>query len=392
MIRRWWGDASTRQQVDGAVPRLMERLPRRQINRATLARQMLLRRADDSAVTAVERLIGMQTQEPRPPFIGLWSRLSDFERQDLLRALQRREIVRGTLMRGTLHVMSAADYAAYRPSLQPVLTRAMSALGERAAGLDPERVLPVATELLRERPRTFGELRSLLKAEFPGVNDRALGFCVRMLLPLVMVPTQATWGFPANAQFTLAETWLDRPLAPGDGTATHNLVLRYLAAFGPATVADVQTWSGLQALKPVLAALRPQLRVFRDERGKELFDLPDAPRPEEDTPAPPRFLPEFDNLLLSHADRTRVLADAHRPLVTVRANLRVRATFLVDGFVCGTWQTARKRSVATLTLAPFGLLTQPDVAALVEEGEALLRFLEDDATHFEVRLDEPSVA
>ena len=174
----------------------MESLSRRQLNRATLARQMLLQRADVSVVAAVERLVGMQTQEPRPPFIGLWTRLDGFDRQDLLQALHEREIVRGTLMRGTLHLIGAADYVAYRLALQPVLTRAMGVLGERAEGLDPERVLPVARHLLAERPRTFGELRSLLEAEFPDVNDRALGFSVRMLLPLVMVPTQADGASP----------------------------------------------------------------------------------------------------------------------------------------------------------------------------------------------------
>jgi hypothetical protein len=370
----------------------MDILTRRQLNRATLARQMLLRREDISAVAAVERLGGMQTQEPRPPFIGLWSRLTSFERQDLLRALHQHKIVRGTLMRGTLHVMSAADYADYRLALQPVLTRAMSMLGERSDGLDPGQVLPVARQLLQERPRTFGELRSLLQAEFPEVNERALGFCVRMLLPLVMVPTKAAWGFPANADVALAETWVQQPLAPGDETATQNLVLRYLAGFGPATVTDVQTWSGLQSLKPVVEALRPRLRVFRDERGKEIFDLPDAPRPEEDVVAPPRFLPEFDNLLLSHADRSRVLADEHRNLVKVQGNLRVRATFLINGFVSGTWRTERKRATATLFLSPFMPLPKTDGAALSEEGEALLRFLEEDATHFDVNLEEPAPA
>jgi hypothetical protein len=370
----------------------MDILTRRQLNRATLARQMLLRREDISAVAAVERLMGMQTQEPRPPFIGLWSRLTGFERQDLLQALHRREVVRGTLMRGTLHVMSAADYAAYRLALQPVLTRAMSVLGERSDGLDPERVLPVARQLLLERPRTFGELRSLLEAEFPEVNERALGFCVRMLLPLMMVPTQAAWGFPANADFALAETWVQQPLAPGDETARQNLVLRYLAGFGPTTVADVQTWSGLQSLKPVVEALRPQLRIFRDERCKEVFDLPDAPRPAEDTPASPLFLPEFDILLLSHADRSRVLADEHRNLVKVQGNLRVRATFLSDGFVRGTWRSERKRGSATLILSPFMPLSKTDAATLSEEGEALLRFLEEDATHFAVNLEEPAGA
>ena len=248
---------------------------------------------------------GMQTQEPRPPFIGLWTRLTGVRLGRICcRHCTEHEIVRGTLMRGTLHVMSAADYAAYRLTLQPVLTRAMSVLGERSEGLDPEQGAAggAATAPGASHAPSANCGRSW-RAEFPEVNERALGFCVRMLLPLVMAPTQAAWGFPANAEFALAETWVQQPLAPGDETARRSLVLRYLAAFGPATVADVQTWSGLQSLKPVVDALRPQLRVFRDERRKELFDLPDAPRPAEDTPAPPRFLPEFDNLLLSHADR-----------------------------------------------------------------------------------------
>ena len=142
------------------------------------------------------------------------------------------------------------------------------------------------------------------------------------------------WGFPPVADFTLADAWLGEPLATDD--APEPLVLGYLAAFGPATAADAQTWSGLTGIKPVLERLRPQVRVFRDERGRELFDLPAAPRPDDDVPAPPRFLPEFDNLVLSHADRTRVLADEHRGFVVTK-NLRVRATFLWDGFACGTW-------------------------------------------------------
>src|SRR5215203_4262639 len=166
-----------------------ELLTRRRLNRATLARQMLLQRERGSAVVVVERLCGMQAQEPRPPFPGLWTRLHGFEREHLHRALHDREIVRGTRMRGTLHLMSAADYATHRMTLQPMLTRSLGLLGERAEGLDTERVLPVARDLLREQPRTFGELRAELAEFFPGVNDRALGFTVRMQLPLLMMPT-----------------------------------------------------------------------------------------------------------------------------------------------------------------------------------------------------------
>jgi hypothetical protein len=358
-------------------------LTRRRLNRATLARQMLLQRERGSALQAVERLCGMQAQEPRPPFPGLWTRLQGFRREDLHAALHDRTIVRATLMRGTLHLMSAADYVAHRITLQPMLTRSLALLGPRAEGLVAEEVLPVARALLGERPRTFGELRQALVEAFPGVNDRALGFTVRMCLPLVMIPTGDRWGFPADSRFGLAESWLGTPIS--QETTLEALILRYLAAFGPATASDVQQWSGLQGIKPVLESLRPRLALFHDERGRMLFDLPEAPRPAEETPAPPRFLPEFDNLLLSHTDRTRVLGDEHRHFILGAKNGRIPATFLVDGWVAGTWRVERKKQVATLAMTPFNPLPKDVAGALAEEGAALLRFLEDDAVNFDVR-------
>jgi hypothetical protein len=357
------------------------------LNRATLARQMLLTREDVSAVTAVERLCGMQAQEPRPPFVGLWTRLARFERGDLHRALHERAVVRGTLMRGTLHLMSASDYIEHRMAVQPVLTRAVGILGERSAGLQIDAVLPVARRLLSERPRTFSDLRAALVEAFPEVNERALGFTARMLLPLLMLPTDDRWSFPADPRFGLAEEWLGAPLARDGGTEV--LVLRYLAAFGPATMADFQQWSGLQGMKPVLEAMRPQLVVFRDDRKRELFDLPAAPRPAAETPAPVRFLPEFDNLLLSHADRSRVLPDEYRRLVLGAKNGRVPATFLVDGVVAGIWRTERKKGVATLTLSPFAGVGKETAIDLEKEGDALLRFLEQDAADFTVKWNPP---
>jgi hypothetical protein len=365
----------------------LDRLTRRQLNRATLARQMLLRRERGSVVEAVERLCGMQAQEPRPPFPGLWTRLHEFRRQDLHQALHDRAIVRGTLMRGTLHLMTAADYIAHRITLQPMLTRSLALLGQRAEGLHAEEVLLVARSLLDEHPRTFGELRAALVEAFPDINDRALGFTVRMSFPLVMIPTGDRWGFPSDSRFGLAENWLGRPVS--HEADLEALLLRYLAAFGPATPGDVQQWSGLQGIKPVLESLRPRLAQFQDERGRTLFDLPDAPRPAEDTPAPPRFLPEFDNLVLSHADRTRVLADEHRQFILGAKNGRIPATFLVDGWVAGTWRVERKKHTATLAITPFAALPQSVAAALAEEGDALLRFLEDEADTFDIRQNPP---
>ncbi len=345
---------------------------------------MLLAREPLAPVEAIERLCGLQAQEASPPFIGLWTRLAGFEREQLLAALRDRSVVRATLMRATLHLVGASDYAGFRLALQPVMERAVRVLGDRAKGLDVEHVLPAARALLLERPLGFNDLRRLLKEQFPDVNDRALGYVVRTHLPLVMVPTDARWGFPPVADFTLADTWLGAPLAD-DGTAAQ-LVLRYLAAFGPASVADAQTWSGLQGLAPVFEQLRPQLLVFRGESGRrELFDLPEAPRPDADVPAPVRFLPEFDNLVLAHADRRRLVADEHRGALVTR-NLRVRATFLWEGMVAGTWELQRKRDAAVLAITPFRPLSARAAKALSTEAEALARFAQDDATSFSVQI------
>jgi hypothetical protein len=352
------------------------------LGRATLARQLLLAREKTTAVDAVERLCGMQAQEARPPFAGLWSRLEEFRREHLHAPLHRRDLVRATLMRATLHLMSARDYAAFRAALQPALSQAMSgALRGRDQGLDLDRLVPVARELLEERPRNFNELRGLLQERFPKVNHRALGYAVRMQLPLVMIPTDARWAFPSVADFTPADAWLEEPLP--SAAAPEPLVRRYLAAFGPATAADFQTWSGLKGAKGALDGMRDGLQVFRDEHGRELLDLPEAPRPDPDVPAPVRFLPEFDNLVLAYSDRTRLLADEHRPAVVTK-NLRVRATFLWDGRICGTWDVERKKSRATLHVRPFAKLPKRAASELPEEGESLLRFLEEDATSFDL--------
>lgn len=353
------------------------KLTGRELNHATLARQLLLERQPLSATDAVQRLAGMQAQEPKHPFIGLWTRVEGFQAEDLRRALHERAIVRATLMRSTLHLMSASDYAALRMSMQPPDSVAKRVLGARSEGLDIERVLPAARKLLEGRPLPFDRIRALLSEQFPDVNDRALGYAVRTLLPLVMVPGEDDrWAFPRVAEFALADEWLGSELDGDD--AREALVRRYLGAFGPASAADVQTWSGVGGMKTVLKGMRDTLEVFTDERGRELFDLPDAPRPDSGIKAPPRFLPEFDNLVLAHDDRTRLIADEHRPLVTTK-NLRVRATFLVDGVVAGTWTIEVKRKTATLRLAPFAPLAKRAATGLADEGEALVRFAEPEA-------------
>jgi len=359
-------------------------LTRKELNRTTLARQMLLAREQATVPQAVERLLAMQAQQARPPFLGLWSRLADFSAGQLHAALHGREVVRATYVRATRHLLSGRDYLTFRLAIQPMLTAAVNSILNRTGGgpLDDELLIPAARSVLSAGPRDFGAVRDLLHERFPDVNDRALGYAVRMNLPLVMVPTKDRWAFPAVADFTLADTWLGS--TPLDSESLDLLVPRYLAAFGPATPADMQTWSGMPRLKPVFEKLRPRLRTFRDERGLELFDVPDAPRPEPDAIAPVRFLPDFDRLRLAHADRTRIVPEEHRPRLITK-NLRVPAAFLCDGFVRGTWQLTRRSKAATLTVTPFEVLPRQAVTDLTDEGHRLLGFAEPDAEKLDVR-------
>jgi hypothetical protein len=362
-----------------------ETLTVRQLNRATLARQMLLARRRATPLAALERLVGLQAQLPRPPFVALWSRLEGFRAEQLCRPVHARKAVRATLMRGTLHLVTTRDYLALRPTLQPVLDASMqSVLGARTSGVDLEAVAAVVRERLDERPRSFDELRAELRASFPGGDERALAYAIRMQLPLVQVPADARWGWPGAASFAVAESWLGRRLGEGSGPGA--LVLRYLAAFGPAGPQDAQAWSGLRRLADTFEALRPRLVSFRDERGRELFDLPRSPRPPAGTPAPVRFLPDFDNLLLGHDDRARFLDEAHRARMAT-ANLRVLATFLVDGRVRGTWRVERSSSAARLVADAFEPLKRAAASELRAEGQRLVRFLEPDARSVEVRVD-----
>ncbi len=358
----------------------------RRLNRATLARQMLLAREPVTPLRAIERLVGMQAQLPRPPFVGLWGRVEGFRRDDLTQLLVARKAVRATFLRGTLHLASARDFVALRPTVQPVLDAGMHAiLKALGARVDPERLTRRAREILAEGPQTFDEVRDRLKREDPGANERALGFAVRMLLPLVQVPgKEAAWAFAPNPRFALAEEWLGKAIPTGTPAAPDALILRYLAAYGPASVADVQSWSGLTKLRDRVEALRPRLATFRDEAGRELFDLPEAPRPEGNSPAPVRLIADYDNLVTTRHDE-RFVAKPHRPKVFL-PGLRVAATVLVDGFVAGTWKMDRTKGAATLAVEPFAAFSVRARKEVTAEGEALLRFAEPDARSFEVRL------
>ena len=359
----------------------------RDLNRATLARQLLLERASLSIPAGIERLVGLQAQQALAPYVGLWTRLRDFRRTDLAKLIGERKVVKATLMRATLHMFTANDYLQLRTTLKPVLELASENIAKRRTGqeLDIDKILEAARHFIAEKPRSFAEISAMLTELIPNHDVGAMRYTVRTHLPLIQVPNDSTWSYPGNPQFTLAETWLGQPVAPEDQFKT--LVFRYLAAFGPASVTDIQTWSGLAKLKDSLEKLKPELRVYRDEGKRELFDLPDMLLPDADTPAPERFLPEYDNLLLSHQKRTRVIADEYRSKVYL-PGLRVASTILVDGVVSGVWKIEKKKNGATLMIEPFGPLTKHSRAALTEEGEQLLRFVEAGATSFEVRFAE----
>jgi hypothetical protein len=347
-------------------------LSQRALNRALLARQHLLARRTASAADEIEHLVGMQAQVPNSPYVGLWTRLDGFVPDQLADLITQRRAVRLGIMRNTIHLVTARDCVALRPLFSPVLGRGLRAspFGRNLVGMEMQPLIRYATKLMKEKPRTLAELGALLHERWPDRDPTSLAYSIRHLVPLVQVPPRGVWGKSAQATWTSAELWLGSPLARKPSIDA--LVLRYLAAFGPASVADISAWSGLTALQSVVERLRPQLRTFQDERGRELFDVPDGPLPDPRTPAPPRFLPEYDNLLIGHHDRTRVIDHAYRYVIFI-------GTLLIDGFVQGTWMIKRQADVATLTIEPLRRLTATDRRAVAEEGERLLAFAAAEA-------------
>jgi hypothetical protein len=358
----------------------------RAINRATLARQHLLARTATPAVDMVEHLVGMQAQAPFPPYTGLWTRLADFQPGTLADALVDRQVVRIALMRGTVYLVSAADACFLRPLIQPLLDRDLRTNTQHArhlTDLDLAKFTDTARHVLAGQPLTAKELGAALAQQWPDREPSALAHAARGLLPLVQVPPRAVWGRSGLTKYHTAEHWLNRELDKSPDPK--RMAQRYLAAFGPASVADLQTWSGLTRLREVTDTL--DLRTFTTEDGRELLDLPDAPRPDEDTPAPVRFLPEFDNILLSYADRTRVLTEEHRKRLFGVKNGVFPGTFLVDGFVRGGWRITKQRKSAVLTITPWARTTKKDLAALTEEGMRLLDFHAPTAETKDVRVE-----
>jgi winged helix DNA-binding protein len=375
----------------------------RALNRALLDRQLLLRPAalagaggaggaggaagagDRSApvIETVEHLVGLQAQAPFPPYYGLWSWLDGFRPGDLAGLLTGRQVVRVALMRGTIHLVSARDCLALRPALQPVLDRGLRAnFGRRLTGVDLAALAVAGRALVDEKPRTFSDLGRELARQWPERDPDALAQGVRALVPLVQVPPRGVWGASGRAAHTSAQAWLGRPMP--DDVSLESLVTRYLAAFGPATVADVQAWSGLTRLGEIVDRLRPGLRTFRGEPGADLFDLPGAPRPDPERPAPVRFVAEFDNLVLAHADRARVLSEPHRKRMYARANT-FPGSVLIDGFVAGIWKITRPRPAAALTVELFENAPARIKDEVSAEGRRLLAFAAPEAGDQDVR-------
>jgi hypothetical protein len=368
-------------------------LSRRALNRALLERQLLLRRVRMPAIEAVEHLVAMQAQNPFDPYYALWSRLEGFDPQELAGLLEERRVVRATmLLRTTIHLVTADDWLALRPVLQTVVERGLftgSPFGRRLEGLDIDEVVAFGRALLDERPRSGRELRAELTKRFPGWDPESLGYTVRALVPNVQVTPRGVWGKSQQPVLTTPEHWLGRSVGTDADPAP--FILRYLRAFGPASVMDIQTWSWLTKLTEVVERLRPGLRTFRDEDGRELFDLPDGPLPDPDTPAPPRFLPAYDNIVLSHKDRRRIIGDA--PAVANDGMWQFEEAFrggsvLVDGFVSAGWRIEReaKRGRATLIVMPVCELTPEQRREIETESEAMLRFAAPDATPHDVRI------
>jgi hypothetical protein len=345
----------------------------RALNRATLARQLLLERADLPVLDAVAHLGGLQAQEPQEPFVGLWSRLRDFDPAVLSDLLTGRRVVRTHLMRRTVHLLTADDVLAWRARHDAMLRqRVLGVYRREFDGIDLDELAAAGRAVMADgEPRSMTELAGALAGRWPTAAPRALGeMLIAALVPMVQLPPRGLWRNKAGVRNVPLSWWLGREIDPPDLDAGdpvgQALARRYLAAYGPAATADLRAWSGLAGLPAAVAAIREELVAFRDERGRELLDLPDAPRPDPGTPAPVRFLPSFDNAILGYHDRRRIIDDAHRGLPVTGARL-----VLVDGWVAATW-TVKEGAV---TVTPLRQVSPAERTAVAEEGERLATFL-----------------
>lgn len=353
-------------------------LDARALNRATLARQLLLERADVQVHAAVAHLCGLQAQEPQEPFVGLWSRLRAFDPAVLSDLLVGRGVVRTHLMRRTVHLVTADDVLAWRSRHDAMLRqRVLGVYRRELDGVDLDELAAAGRAVLADgEPRSMSELARAVAERWPAPGPRALGeMLIAALIPVVQLPPRGMWRAKGGVRNVPLTSWLGREIDPptpnGSDPVGEALIRRYLAAFGPAATADLRIWSGLAGLPAAVAAVREELVAFRDERGRELLDLPDAPRPDPDTPAPVRFLPAFDNAILGYADRSRIIDDADRGLSIAGARV-----VLVDGRVAATWIVEADAVVVT----PLRRFSGAERTAVVEEGRELAAFLSEAGT------------
>lgn len=325
-----------------------------------------------SALDVIEHLVGMQAQSPSTPYVGLWSRTAGFQIDDLSSLYRSHDVVRIAAMRSTIHLVSARDCIALRNAVQPVIDRLFNGgYAKLLEGVDLDEMAALGRKAVEAQPMTFSQISRHLASRWPDRSPQALAYGMRALIPLVQVPPRGIWGESGQASHTSAESWITRECKPT--MTVEELVKRYLAAFGPASVRDFQAWSGLTRMSDTLEAMSAGLMRFRSEDGVELLDLPDAPRPRGDTAAPVRFLPEWDNALLSHIDRSRIIADDFRKHVYT-INGQIPGTVLVDGFVRGRWRIERDKSKATLRIERFDRWSPTEKESVTEEGRQLLDF------------------
>lgn len=352
----------------------------RQINRSYLARQLLLERVDMPTHDAIEHLIALQAQDVMPPYVGLWSRLTSFDQLALSESLVTRSLVRATSLRPTVHLTTKRDALRLLPIMLPGYIRmahAPTAIGGLLGRIDVNDVISWGTSLLAKGDLGNEDLRKLALRDWPIEEPQLLASAVQWVLPLCQVPPRGLWKTNAKPRWAMAEQWLGEQFDeswPLDG-----LVLRYLRAFGPMAAGDIQTWSRLTGLKPVIDRLRPNLQVLRDERGRELLDLPDAPWPDENTPAPVRLLGAYDNLWLAHKDRSRVLDERYR--VLIMNNGIGRPAILVDGFVSARYRIEIKKQQALLHVQPFRELMMSELGSIDAEAHRLLEWMEPGLEH-----------
>jgi Winged helix DNA-binding domain len=349
-------------------------LTRRDLNRALLARQLLLARKPLRVPKAVEQLGGLQAQYSPSPYLGLLARLDGFERAQLTTALERRAVVKALLLRGTLHLVTPRDLWAFSAARRDLGADYWPPAYERL--LPKRKITEIASAALgglRGGPRTFEDVRSFLEPyATEKISTTFLWRRVQGQELVVHVPPSGTWGYHGDGVYQAADAAL-RGGPPDPPAAREHLVRSYLRAFGPASAQDLAQWAGIQRTGPISETLSVMtLRTFHDERGKTLYDLPRGPLPLPETPAPPRLVPRYDNLVLSHADRTRVLGDVPVARIITK-NALVHATILVDGFVVGTWQLEKGR----VLLEPFARLPRGTTAALRLEAERIESFVAD---------------